>query len=120
MVVDDDRDTRELYRACFDLNGWTTAEAATGEEALALAARLLPDIVLTDLMLPDIDGLTIAARLKGDARTSSVAVILLTGYGCTDLERRATDAGIERALWKPCLPQTMLREIRRALRKQMH
>jgi two-component system cell cycle response regulator DivK len=117
VIVDDDRDTRELYRACFDMSGFHTAEAGTGEEGLAVTRRLLPDVLLTDFLLPDLDGLTMATRLKEDARTSGVRVIVLTGYSGENFERRASSAGVERALLKPCLPQAMLREVRRALRR---
>lgn len=117
VVVDDDRDTRELYRACFDMSGYVTAEAATGEEAIAAAKRLLPDIVLTDLILPDIDGFDVARRLKEDPATAAIHVILLTGFSPEDLQGRAAAAGVERALLKPCLPQVMLREVGRALRR---
>ena len=117
IVADDDRDTRELYRACFDLSGYQTAEASNGVQALMMARQLLPDVLLTDLVLPDIDGLSVARTLKEDPRTAAVRVILVTGYASEGLERRAADAGVERALFKPCLPQTMLREIRRALQR---
>ena len=118
VVADDDRDTRELYRACFDLSGYHTAEAADGGQALMMARRLLPDVLLTDLVLPDIDGFSVARALKEDPATAGISVILLTGYASQGLGRRAADAGIDRALLKPCLPQTMLREIRRALRSK--
>lgn len=115
VVVDDDRDTRELYRASFDTVGYRTAEAETGGEAIAIAHRLLPDLVLTDYLLPDIDGLTVAARLREQARTAAIRVILVTGYGGDDLSRRASNAGIARALLKPCLPDVMPKEVRRLL-----
>ena len=117
VVVDDDRDTRELYRACFDMSGYLTAEASTGEEAIAAAKRLLPDVVLTDLILPDIDGFAVARRLKQDPVTAGIHVILLTGYSPDDLLAKAAAAGVERALLKPCLPQVMLREVGRALKR---
>jgi CheY-like chemotaxis protein len=117
LVVDDDRDTRELYRACFDLSGFVTAEAGTGQEAVAAAQRLRPDVLLTDLILPDFDGFEVAQRLKRDTATAGIRVILLTGYGIADLDRRAAAAGVTRALLKPCLPQTMLKEVRRALKQ---
>ncbi len=115
VVVDDDRDTRELYRAFFDLSGFGTAEASTGNQAVLVARQLLPDILLTDLVLPDVDGLSVSRMLKDDPRTSVVRVLLVTGYAFDGLERRAADAGIERALIKPCLPQAVLREVQRAL-----
>ena len=117
LVVDDDRDTRELYRACFDLSGFVTAEAASGAEAIAAAHRVRPDVVLTDLILPDFDGFEVAQRLKRDVATANIRVILLTGYGIADLDRKAAAAGVTRALLKPCLPEAMLREVRRALRQ---
>lgn len=117
VVVDDDRDTRELYRACFDMSGYLTAEAGTGEEAIAAARRLRPDVVLTDLILPDIDGFSVARRLKADPATSGIHVILLTGFSPDDLQSKAAAAGVDRALLKPCLPQVMLREVDRAIRR---
>jgi len=115
LVVDDDRDTRELYRACFDLSGFTTAEASTGSEAIDAARRLRPDLLLTDLILPDIDGFEVARRLRREV--PMVRVIMLTGYSVDDFQTRASSVGIARALLKPILPQAMLREVRRALRQ---
>jgi CheY-like chemotaxis protein len=115
LVADDDPDTRELYRACFDTNGYRTAEAGTGSQAIVSAVEIVPDVLLTDYVLPDIDGLTIAARLKGDARTADVRILLVTGYANADVERRAAAIGIERVLLKPCLPQVAMREVARVL-----
>ena len=115
LVADDDRDTRELYRACFDTNGYYTAEAGTGSQAIVAAVELVPDILLTDYVLPDIDGLTIARRLKSDRRTAAIRILMVTGFGNPDLDRHAADAGIERVLLKPCLPHALMREVRRSL-----
>lgn len=115
LVADDDRDTRELYRACFDTCGYRTAEAATGSQAIVSAVEIVPDVLLTDYVLPDVDGLTIARRLKDDARTASVRILMVTGYATPDLERRATAAGIDRILLKPCVPQVVMREVSRSL-----
>lgn len=117
VVADDDRDTRELYRAFFDLSGYRTAEAANGQQGLLMTRRLVPDVLLTDLVLPDLDGLTLTRMLKQAPETAGVRVLLLTGYACEGLERRAIDAGVERALMKPCLPTAILREVQRALQR---
>lgn len=116
LIADDDRDIRELYRACFDLSGFRTAEAGTGQEALRLAERMIPDVLLTDFVLPDIDGLTVARRLKEEVRTAGIRIILTTGFDLEGFQRKAVEAGISRALLKPCLPDAMLREVRRALK----
>jgi CheY-like chemotaxis protein len=125
LVADDDRDTRELYRACFDTNGYRTAEAGTGSQAIVSAVEIVPAVLLTDYVLPDVDGLTIALRLKADPRTAGICILMVTGYATPDLERRAFEAGIDRVLLKPCLPQVALREVARALarptsRKEQH
>ena len=117
VVVDDDRDTRELYRACFDLSGFVTAEASTGYDAIAAAERLVPDVLLTDLILPDIDGFAVTRHLKQQPVTAGIQVILLTGYRHDRLQRNAAAAGVVRALLKPCLPDVMLREVRRTLNR---
>jgi two-component system cell cycle response regulator DivK len=117
LIADDDRDIRELYRACFDLSGFRTAEAATGHDAILTAERLLPDVLLTDFVLPDIDGLAVARRLKQQVKTAGIRVILMTGFDLEGFQRKAADAGICRALLKPCLPDAMLREVRRALQR---
>ena len=117
VVVDDDRDTRELYRAFFDLSGFVTAEAGTGYDAIAAAERLVPDVLLTDLILPDIDGFAVTRHLKAQQTTSRIQVILLTGYSQDNLHRHAAAAGVARALLKPCLPDVMLREVRRTLKR---
>jgi CheY-like chemotaxis protein len=115
LVADDDRDTRELYRACLDINGYRTAEAGTGSQTIVSAVEILPDVLLTDYVLPDVDGVTIARRLKEDARTAAIRILMVTGYANPDVERRAADAGIERVFLKPCLPQTVMREVARVV-----
>ena len=115
LVADDDRDTRELYRACLDTSGYRTAEAGTGSQAIVSAVELVPDVLVTDYVLPDVDGITVAQRLKGDARTARIRIVMVTGYMSPQLERRAAAAAIERLLAKPCLPQAMMREVARAL-----
>lgn len=119
LVADDDRDTRELYRACFDTNGYRTAEAGTGSQAIVSAVEIVPDVLLTDYVLPDVDGLTIARRLKADRRTAAVRILMVTGYSTPDLQRRAAAAGIDRVLLKPCLPQAVMREVSRTLARPM-
>ena len=115
LVADDDRDTRELYRACFDTNGYETAEAGTGSQTIVAAAGFLPDVLLTDYMLPDVDGVTVARRLKANPRTAGIRILMVTGYGTAELGRSAAAAGIERVLLKPCLPHAVMREVGRLL-----
>src|SRR5919197_1204908 len=107
LVADDDRDTRELYRAFFDTSGYRTAEAVTGLEAMASALEIVPDVLLTDYAMPDVDGVTLARRLRADPRTAAIRILMVTGYATPALERRAIGAGVDRVLVKPCLPHAV-------------
>lgn len=117
LVTDDDPDTRELYRAYFDTSGYRTAEARNGSQAIVAATELVPDVLLADYVLPDIDGVTIARRLKQDPRTSGIHILIVTGYATTDMSQHAASAGVERVLLKPCLPQAVMREVARVIAK---
>lgn len=119
LVADDDRDTRELYRACFDTNGYRTAEAGTGSQAIVSSVEIVPDVLLTDYVLPDVDGLTIARRLKADRRTAGIRILMVTGYSYPDLQQKAAASGIDRVLLKPCLPQAVMREVSRTLARPL-
>lgn len=117
LVTDDDPDTRELYRAYFDTSGYRTAEARNGSQAIVAATELVPDVLLADYVLPDIDGVTIARRLKQDPRTSGIHILIVTGYATTDMSQHAASAGVERVLLKPCLPHAVMREVARVIAK---
>jgi two-component system phosphate regulon response regulator PhoB len=81
LIVDDEPDLRSLLDFNFRSGGFETALASNGEEALRLVAQRLPDLVLLDLMLPDLPGTEICRRLKSDPRTRDVPVIMLTARG---------------------------------------
>src|SRR5260370_29343026 len=109
LVADDDQDTRELYRACFDTSGYRTAEAGTGSQAIVSAVEIVPDVLLTDYVLPDVDGLTIAQRINADPRTAGICILLATGYATPALARRPFEPGLHRPPPPPRPPPTALR-----------
>jgi two-component system phosphate regulon response regulator PhoB len=81
LLVDDERDLLSLLDFNFRTEGFETALATNGDEALRLAAQRVPDLVLLDLMLPDLPGTEVCRRLKADPRTRDVPVIMLTARG---------------------------------------
>src|SRR4029453_2407009 len=87
----------------------------SGLQAMASALEFVPDVLLTDYDMPDVDGVTLAQRLKDNPRTSGIGILMVTGYATPALQRRALGAGIDRVLAKPCLPQTVMKEEARAL-----
>jgi two-component system CheB/CheR fusion protein len=96
-------------------SGFEVKTAATGGEALALAATWAPAVIVLDLGLPDIDGWQIARQLKGDAATMSIPLIALTGSDLPHERVSAMRAGCDRHLTKPCMPAALLDAIRRSL-----
>ena len=114
LIVDDDRDTREMYSESLKADGFDILSAASGEEALRLASDSAPIVVVTDLRLRGrIDGLELTRRLRANKRTSGARIILLTGASLGAERQRAEAAGCDRFLEKPCLPDALALEIRR-------
>jgi len=115
LVVDDFQDNREMFAEFLQISGFRVAEAATGREALARAFELVPDVILMDLSLPELDGWEATRTLKGDPRTRHIPIVALTGHALADHSREAKDAGCDAFLTKPCLPEVLIVEIRRML-----
>jgi two-component system, cell cycle response regulator DivK len=78
LVVDDNEQNRKLVQDVLRAAGFRTLEAASGREGIALAIERLPDVVLLDLLLPDLDGVEVARELKGNARTAPIPLVALT------------------------------------------
>jgi len=114
LVVDDYADSREMYAVHLSCVGFDVIEAGNGVEALERAADSAPDIIVMDLSLPIMDGWEATRRLRADARTTSIPVIVLTGHALTTSDA-ATELGCDAFVIKPCLPEALEREIRRVL-----
>jgi CheY-like chemotaxis protein len=115
LVVDDFKDNREMFAEYLALSGFRVAEAENGREALDQAFALVPDVVLMDLSLPELDGWEATRRLKRDPRTRHIPVVALTGHVLADHSREAREAGCDVFLTKPCLPEVLVEEVRRVL-----
>ena len=101
LVVDDDRYNRDLLDAMLSPEGVVVECAASGEEALAIVAARPPDLILLDVMMPGMDGYAVATRLKGDPRTRSIPIIVVTALDNPDARLRGLSAGAEDYLTKP-------------------
>ena len=113
LIVDDTQDVRDLYREYLTARGFRVATAPDGESGIAAALRYRPDVIVMDLAMPFVDGITATRRLKADARTRNVPVILLTGYAYRAIDQGALEAGASIFLTKPCLPEDLEANIRR-------
>ena len=116
LVVDDDQDIREIYAESLALNGFDVLHAGDGAEALAVAFAELPTVVVMDLDMPVMDGLTATSALKRDARTTLVPVVVVTGSARPEELQRARIAGCDALLAKPCPPDVVITVIEHILR----
>jgi two-component system cell cycle response regulator DivK len=115
LLVDDYPDAREMYTEYLEFSGFDVVEAGNGMEALQRAVDTTPDIILMDLSLPVMDGWEATRRLKADKCTASIPVVALTGHALADISEGAKKAGCDAFVTKPCLPEDLVREIRRIL-----
>jgi CheY-like chemotaxis protein len=101
LIVDDDPATRLLYAVNLELEGLRVIEASDGSEGLERARDEHPDLILTDVMMPGIDGFGLAEALRGDERTSSIPFIFLSGEITEGRQDRAHEYGALAFLAKP-------------------
>lgn len=108
LVVDDNRDVLESLTMLLELQGHEVAAARDGLEAVAMAERFHPDLVLLDLGLPRLDGYGACRRIREQAWGRDIKVIALTGWGLDGDRRRTEEAGFDDHLVKPVAPSTLL------------
>jgi signal transduction histidine kinase/ActR/RegA family two-component response regulator len=101
LVVEDNPDAAETLREVLELGGHDVVVAVDGRTALEKARRLLPDLVLCDIGLPEMDGYAVARALRADPVLRSVRLVALTGYAMPDDHARARQAGFDEHLAKP-------------------
>lgn len=103
LLVEDDRAGRQMYAEWLALAGFQVKQAHNGLQALEEALDSPPDIVVTDLNIPGIDGFELTRRLKTHPRTQDVPVVAVTGYAAFAADpARARRAGCDVVLEKPC------------------
>jgi CheY-like chemotaxis protein len=116
LLVEDHPDTRQMY-AEFLSEWFDVVQAGDGVQALTLVGEQRPDLVITDLSLPGMDGFELTHAVRNHADTSNIPVICMSGYGGQVYEERARRAGTARLLLKPCLPDDLAQTAKDVLRE---
>jgi CheY-like chemotaxis protein len=101
LVVEDNEKNMKLFRDVLQAKGYTTLEATSGEDAVALAQTREPSLVLMDVQLPGIDGIEALGRLRRDERTAAIPVLALTAQAMSGDRERFLAAGFDGYLSKP-------------------
>ena len=115
LVVDDEHDTAELIRDTLRTEGLRTQVAHHGRQALELIARRKPDLVILDIMMPEMSGFEVLEALGRDEGTSGIPVLVLTARGDESDARRGLELGARRYMSKPFDVRALIAEVRRHL-----
>jgi CheY-like chemotaxis protein len=116
LIVEDDLSTRVLYREFLNQSGFRTADAHNGFQALEMARDLRPNVVLTDLAVPGMDGFEFCRELRRSPSTQRIPILAVTGHSkYLEEPDRFRQAGITQVLTKPCAPDVIVQELRRLI-----
>lgn len=116
LVVDDDRNIREVVSMCLHkLKGWDVLTAASGQEGLNDVRINIPDVIILDVMMPEMDGLAFLRQLRSNPNTKQIPVILLTANRYLPDKSLLTELGVVETISKPFLPVNLVRQIDKAL-----
>jgi len=118
LVVDDDRNVVQIIAVNLQYEGMDVIEAYDGEEALAKTAAKKPDLILLDIMMPGLDGLEVCRRLKSDARTADIPIIMLTAKTRDEDILAGWEAGADDYLTKPFNPLGLTQRVKIRLQER--
>jgi CheY-like chemotaxis protein len=106
LVVDDTADTREMYALYFRSRGFTVETASNGHSAIDAAHRWHPDVIVMDVAMPGLDGISATRAIKQDPHTVDIPVVLLTAYPIRAIKGGALEMSA-RFVMKPCAPEDL-------------
>lgn len=117
LIIDDDPAISDLVSINLEMAGYDVQQAMDGIKGQALAVQLQPDLIMLDLMLPNVDGFTVCQRLRRDERTVDIPVLMLTALGQIQDKIQGFDSGADDYLTKPFDVEEMLARVRALLRR---
>lgn len=117
MVVEDNEKNRKLMRVILKAKGFNVIEATTGEEALGILKNQKPDIILMDIQLPGVDGLTLTKQIKADVTCSAIPIIAVTAHAMKGDEQKILDAGCDGYISKPVNTQELPSIVEKYMKK---
>ncbi len=115
LIVDDHLEVRELIEVTLRSDDYQLVQAENGREAVAIAKTMKPDLIIMDIMMPEMDGIEATRRIKGDPETKACTVIILTAKNKESDRQAGLDAGASTYFAKPFSPLELLRKVEEAL-----
>ncbi|MAU02036.1 MAG: two-component system response regulator [Anaerolineaceae bacterium] len=115
LIVDDEPMTRNLLRLMLERAGFAISEAEDGLKALLMVAEQSPDVLLLDVMMPNMDGLTVCEKLRARPETAVLPIILLSARTSPESVKAGMEAGATRYLGKPISHEQLIQTVRDVL-----
>lgn len=115
LLVDDEHHLVDMVKMRLEANDYEVITAYDGQEALDVARREKPDLIILDLMLPKMDGYKVCGLLKNDSRYTSIPILLFTAKAQDDDMKQGRDVGADGYITKPFEPQVLLGKIKELL-----
>jgi DNA-binding response OmpR family regulator len=117
LIVDDEEDVLDLLQLVFETSGFEVRRASTGKSAVSSAYEQPPDVVLLDVMMPEMDGWQVLRTLKGDERTKHIPVVMLSARAERRDKMIGLQEGAEGYIAKPFSPAEVVREVQSFLER---
>ena len=111
LIVEDDPKSLTLTKDLLEISGYTTIQATDGEQGVELAKAAKPDLILMDIMMPNMDGLEATRILKADTTTARIPIIAVTAYAMEGDSERTLEAGCDGYIAKPFDIQEVLKVV---------
>jgi two-component system phosphate regulon response regulator PhoB len=110
-IIDDDPETVKLLETLLKTRGYETTSVRESNVAFSEVENLMPDLVILDIMMPEINGITICKQIKSTDRTRHIKVVMLTALSDESTRRDCLNAGASQVLNKPIFPRILTQEI---------
>lgn len=115
LLVEDDPDTRLIYTTMLEQEGYIVIQARDGSEGVSLAREHVPDIIVMNLVMPRVDGLSATELIRANPATASTPIIACTAFLHEHGALMAQDAGCDAYLEKPCAPTRLVSAVKKFL-----
>jgi CheY-like chemotaxis protein len=119
LVVDDNPSNLKLFTFLLTMPGYVVTTAGNAEEALDVLARITPDLIIMDLQLPDVDGLTLTRQLKVDPKMKGIPIVAVTASAMKGDEEKALAAGVDGYMSKPVEKRAFRAMVARYLQRDL-
>lgn len=120
LVIDDDEAINELIKVNLELVGYQVFNAFDGVKGYAVAKQELPDIIILDVMMPEVDGFTVAKRIRENEATKDIPILMLTAMGMLQDKVKGFDIGVDDYLVKPFEMEELMARVRALLKRVNH